>query len=491
MLQGQAVRHLGQLLSNREVALEALQIMSGGDNHKALIDMLSCGYFPSTEPYLRMMLLAFQASKLMEVRNRARIFVPKGRCLMGCLDETRTLKYGEVFVQISRTPGGNTRFHDPGLDAFGKNGVDHTTSILLGKVIVAKNPCLHPGDVRILSAVNIPRLHHMVDCVVFPQQGPRPHPDECSGSDLDGDLYFISWDKCLIPPQEDPPMDYVAPPHIELDHQVTIQDIQEYFGNYMVNDSLGIIANAHTVYADKESGMARSPICLELANLFSTAVDFPKTGVPAQLPAKLHPKKYPDFMEKEDKPMYVSKRILGKLYRSVKEVPQTVDIGLFTLEDARRSYDKELEVHGFDMYIDEALMHKNWYDTKLATLMDHYGVQNEAEIISGNILSLSRFYNSNKKLGDLKETIMLAVKSLRKEARGWFEEEFEGHSASSSMSRRCAKASAWYHVTYHPDYWGHGNYEGLEESKPHFISFPWGIYDKLIHIKRQRRSNGR
>eukprot|EP01018_Ginkgo_biloba_P005552 Gb_28429 [translate_table: standard] len=173
MLQEQAVRHLGQLLSNREVALEALQIMSGGDNHKALVDMLSCGYFSSTEPYLGMMLLAFQASKLMEVRNRARIFVPKGRCLMGCLDETRTLKYGEVFVQISRTPGGNTRFHDPGLDAFGKIGVDHTTSILLGKVIVAKNPCLHPGDVRILLAVNIPRLHHMVDCVVFPQQGPR------------------------------------------------------------------------------------------------------------------------------------------------------------------------------------------------------------------------------------------------------------------------------------------------------------------------------
>eukprot|EP01018_Ginkgo_biloba_P005554 Gb_28431 [translate_table: standard] len=105
--------------------------------------------------------------------------------------------------------------------------------------------------------------------------------------------------------------------------------------------------------------MARSPICLELANLFATAVDFPKTGIPAQLPTNLNRKQYPDFMEKEQKPMYASNRILGKLYRSVKEVTQTVDIGLFTL-NARRSYDKELEVHGFDMYIDEALMHKNW-----------------------------------------------------------------------------------------------------------------------------------
>lgn len=105
-------------------------------------------------------------------------------CLMGCLDESKTLNYGEVFVQVSQTPG-NKQFYDTGLSAFAQNPVDSKISIVHGKVIVAKNPCLHPGDIRVLCAVNIPALHHMVDCIVFPQQGER-----CALIDL-FDLFVI------------------------------------------------------------------------------------------------------------------------------------------------------------------------------------------------------------------------------------------------------------------------------------------------------------
>ena len=52
-------------------------------------------------------------------------------------------------------------------------GGNKSKHIVKGKVVVAKNPCLHPGDVRILRAVDVPSLHHMVDCVVFPQKGRR------------------------------------------------------------------------------------------------------------------------------------------------------------------------------------------------------------------------------------------------------------------------------------------------------------------------------
>ena len=135
------------------------------------------------EPFFRSLLQAIYSHKLRSLMKRTKIQIPldKGRIMMGTSDETRTLKQGQVFIQYSKET------HLPG-----KNVI-----VVEGDVVVTKNPCFHEGDIRMLQAANVPSLSHMVDCIVFPQVGQRPHPDEMSGSDLDGDMYFVCWDEQL------------------------------------------------------------------------------------------------------------------------------------------------------------------------------------------------------------------------------------------------------------------------------------------------------
>ncbi|KAI6677201.1 hypothetical protein NL676_037997, partial [Syzygium grande] len=436
--QKNAVDQLNAILVDPLRAQEALDLMSPGENGNILKEMLKCGYKPDAEPFLSMMLRTFRATKLFELRTKTRIFLPEGRSMMGCLDETRTLEYGQVFVQYSgRTKG---QMWDESIMFIGTDS--DQSFVVQGKVVVAKNPCLHPGDVRVLTAIDVPALHHMVDCVVFPQKGKRPHPNECSGSDLDGDVYFVSWDSELVPHRQIQPMDYTPAPSEKLDHDVTIEEVQEYFVNYILNDSLGIIANAHTVFADSKPEKAMSPECVELAKLFSIAVDFPKTGVPAVIPPNLYAKEYPDFMEKLDKSSYPSNNVIGKLFQEVKDLASaSSSIRKFTLEMARQSYDPDMEVDGFEEYVDDAFYHKGNYDYKLGNLMEYYGISTEAEILSGCIMKMSKSFTRRRDA----ESITAAVKSLRKEARTWFNDK--GSSSYSEPVDEYAKASAWYHIT--------------------------------------------
>ena len=116
-------------------------------------------------------MIAQEHAKMLNKRSeyKCRILIPNSRLLFGICDQRGILREGECFVR-------------PTSD---NDGVPHT---LTGSyVLVARNPCLHPGDLQKLRVVAKPELDHLVDCIVFPTQGRRPAADMMSGGDLDGD----------------------------------------------------------------------------------------------------------------------------------------------------------------------------------------------------------------------------------------------------------------------------------------------------------------
>lgn len=169
-MQDVQLRLLDKMLTSRGAALDVLESMNSSDVKSVIVKMLLQGYEPNVEPYLCMMLQSHRENLLSDLRTRCRIFVPKGRILLGCLDETGILNYGQVYVRVTLT---KAELESTEKSFFQK--VDETTSVVVGKVLVTKNPCLHPGDIRVLEAVFEVSLvsNGLMDCILFPQKGER------------------------------------------------------------------------------------------------------------------------------------------------------------------------------------------------------------------------------------------------------------------------------------------------------------------------------
>ncbi len=47
---------------------------------------------------------------------------------------------------------------------------------------------VHPGDIRLVNAVDNSRLRHLVNVIIFSVKGDRDLPNQLGGGDLDGKL---------------------------------------------------------------------------------------------------------------------------------------------------------------------------------------------------------------------------------------------------------------------------------------------------------------
>ncbi|ETV89244.1 hypothetical protein H257_00601 [Aphanomyces astaci] len=377
----------------------------------------------------------------LDLQLKARILVPRAVCLMGVLDETHSLEEGQVFFQTR-----SNRYEVP------------PTGALLA---VGRCPCLHPGDIRLMRRAHVPRLGHLYDVLVFSSNGGRPDPNKMSGGDLDGDIYFVLWDKSLLPTHEYPPMLYdpPTPNHAStggsaLSHS---DQVAEFFVEYMRNDNLGQISSAHLVFTDMTDAGAKSDECLELAEQASVAVDYAKTGVSVQGRIRSSPV-YPDFMENATKASYQSDKILGQVYRRAKHANPP------SMSHCTWRHDARLVVPGHEAYMNDADDQCFAYSTELWDIACKYHVHSEIELISGNVRSLSRQICRRKGLKaskDVSDRLQLVVRQVRTKYEAKFWAEF-GNDVNDP--RALQKASAWYYTAYTYE-WEHGD--------PPYLSFGW------------------
>lgn len=427
-LQDNMIRELESALESEEEALKLIGRHDKDPNICALRYMLTNGVKIIDEPFLQRMLTALYQSRITDIRNKARIAAPDSLILIGVVDEHCILEYGQAFVFPSKDPGP-----------------------VVGKIVIAKNPCLHPGDVRVLNAINVPELHYLKDVLVFPQKGPRPHPNECSGSDLDGDMYFISWNPELIPVVEnEAPMDYTAPP--EKKENPSIDGVIDFFIKYMESENLGNIANTHLARADRDGIYDRK--VLDLAQLHSKAVDYPKTGVPASIPQEHRVTEWPDYMDKPEGKSYKSKHAIGQMYRAIvdKKIKDFIPLA-----------DNRYLKFGYENWIPEARILYKKYAKELRKLMRHYDTSSEFYFLT---------YQPGDKLGKhTKVDNRLKMQDLIKDLFDNMTTEFE--SIANGPEEQQLLASACYWICYSRE-----KRKGKLITK--FLSFPWIFYSHLL-----------
>ena len=361
--------------------------------NRILQKMKSCGINKTNDRLIKAIIESNLDLLYNDIKKKARIYIEDSAYVIGIMDEYNILNYGEAYLHIKR---------------------DNLDLILDQKCAVAKCPCLHPGDIRVLtfkkyregdeSTKKYEIFNRYENVVIFPSKGKRPHPDECSGSDLDGDNYFIFYDKDLVPKEEDlfPPMSYLVEKKEEKkSNKFSIKDVIQYFAEYTNLNNLGIIGDAHLALSDKYS--AKSKIALNIAKKFSKAVDAPKTGDTVTLSEEETPQKFPHFMGKTQDKSYHSNSVLGKLYDLANDMviqrikKQGPDL---------RFYDGDLKLNNWENFAFLSFIYYRDYFTDFVNLLKKNEISGESVLLTGNNIDNEKSILSKKKHNyDLREKI--------------------------------------------------------------------------------------
>ncbi|OAA57426.1 RNA-dependent RNA polymerase [Niveomyces insectorum RCEF 264] len=413
-LQSDAVRELRFITAsayNMASFLKAQGVAQAIKLHKLLRLADQHGLDYRTEPFLRRITEAVVLRELRLLKHKARMLVPLGITLFGVMDETGFLGEGERARHV-----------------------------------------VPPRDHA---------LRDLRNCIVFSARGARDLPSQLSGGDLDGDIFNVLWDPavCELPTLSTfAPADYPRQAPVDIGRPVTKEDIAHFFIDFMKTDHLGAIATRHMILADQLEDGTLDADCIAVAAMHSTAVDFSKTGIPADLRQLPRANKFrPDFLspgpithlysradiELEDYVdegdggdrhdldapsyrYYASEKALGVLYRAVDE-------GKIWYDDVRRPVGtqkpafrdafldwagaecRKLGCYRWAHKTDEALRIRSAYEDAVLSAMHEYSEHptlpiTELEVFIGSIINrtgaqTTRQRDRSRKLRDAFERI--------------------------------------------------------------------------------------
>ncbi|KAH8822930.1 RNA-directed RNA polymerase 2 [Flagelloscypha sp. PMI_526] len=250
------------------------------------------------------------------LKHKARIPIPSGWNLPGICDVYSELGRNEIFICID-------------------NGDGEQPIFVQGPVAIWRSPVIHPGDIQIVNAIGKPRrgsaysVDPLANSVVMNVKAidRRPLSTKLGGGDVDGDEYQVipltTYPEFNFTPRS--PGSYAPAERKMVNHKCGVSDIANFFKNYITTDSIGMIATRWLEIADQSTETIFDKKCLQLANLHSLAVDYPKTGTPVPIfdipsaNSKMLPDwKAPETMyELDGSRYYPSQSAIGKLSRAI------------------------------------------------------------------------------------------------------------------------------------------------------------------------------
>lgn len=263
-----------------------------------------------------------------------------------------------------------------------------------------------------------------------------------------------------------------------------------WYVDYGKRYNLGRISNLWLMYADKYG--AAHEDTLELCKMAEHAVQFVKTGVPVRIDeTRFAMKQRPDFMAaKKDagsarsSTHYESSRVLGKLYRSAIRA----DHALEAVALANDVLADRLRIDGYEIFLAAAISARDAYNVELLWHFETYGVQTEAELLSGRVVQFAPEAAAYTNLRDAEESLRRSMHELWVSQRRVFTDAVNaavGAAALSSEHVARQVAFAWFVAGYRlcdEEVAEIATSSARARQERELRSFPWVAWPELVGL---------